>query len=93
VLIEANACGTPVVGFKTRLPSVITATDEIVIDRLNGYIANQLTAEELAKTIVTAILDIQVKGRAEAERVCISHVSRNYTWPAHLKYLTEIIND
>lgn len=93
VLVEANSCGTPVLGFRTVYPSVITATDEIVIEGLNGYIANQLSLEKLVETIQRAIFDIRIKGSDTLEDQCISHVSKNYTWSEHLKTLVEIIDD
>jgi len=85
VLIEANACGRPVVGTKVGgIPYVIR-------DRYNGLLAEPKNSEKLAKAILTLIKDDELAktlGKAGEERV-----RREFTWERSARATYEIFED
>ena len=55
VMAEAQAFGTPVIGFKNNGKDVLVAIDEIIKDGYNGYVCEQYLEECLTETIDKAI--------------------------------------
>ena len=52
VYLEAMALGVPCIGFKSRPPKIMTATDEVLIDGKTGFIIENPTINDLSKTII-----------------------------------------
>lgn len=92
VFLEANACGIPAIGFKNNPPEVITATDEIVVEGVNGYIANECSSESLSLSMLKAYKHCP-PCPVEYKNSIVSYVEDNYTWSVHHKKLVELINE
>lgn len=78
VLVEALANGCPVVGVKSDPPAVITATEEIILDGVNGFIASDPGPKAIAAAINRAIEEMP-KIRATAA----DSVLNRFSWEAH----------
>ncbi|MBE4605958.1 glycosyltransferase family 4 protein [Vibrio navarrensis] len=92
VFLEANACGIPAIGFKNSPPKVITATDEIIVEGLNGYIANECSSEALLLSMLKAYKhssDCSV----DYKNSIVKYVEENYTWKVHHKKLVDQLNE
>lgn len=69
VLLEANACGLPVI--TTKHPQ--NAACELVVDGKNGFLC-ELSEEDMAQKIMTALVR-----REDMSQSCIDH-AREYDW-------------
>ncbi|EJB8445296.1 glycosyltransferase family 4 protein [Vibrio parahaemolyticus] len=92
VFLEANACGIPVIGFKNSPPKVITATDEIIVEGVNGYIAKECSSEALSLSMLKAY-KYSPECSVKYKDSIIRYVEDNYTWSVHHKKLVELINE
>lgn len=92
VFLEANACGIPAIGFKNNPPKVITATDEIIIEGINGYIAKEYSNEALSLSMLKAYKQ-SPKNSVKYKGSIIRFVEDNYTWSVHHKKLIELTNE
>ncbi|HFQ4858324.1 TPA: glycosyltransferase family 4 protein [Vibrio vulnificus] len=92
VFLEANACGIPAIGFKNSPPKVITATDEIIVEGLNGYIANEYSSEALLLSMLKAYKNRSDFSMAYKNSI-VKYVEDNYTWKVHYKKLVDQLNE
>lgn len=72
VMIEAMACGTPVVAFNRG------SVSEIVKDGQTGYISSQNDVDKMIKN-VKKIIDLPDSRYQEMRRACREHVEENFT--------------
>lgn len=85
VFLESLASGTPIIGVKNDPPGVITATEEIVRDGYNGWIAANPSAEGLASCLRLAREQISDSMRA----ACRSDAEARFSWTNHVRMLME----
>ena len=71
VMVEAMACGTPVIGFKRG------AVPEVVEENVTGYIVNDLEGMINAITQIENIDRLKCRGRAE-ERFSSAKIAKDY---------------
>lgn len=55
VIIESLSSGTPVIGFKSKPPKVLTAVDEMIEDNITGFICEDYGQEYLKDAIDKAV--------------------------------------
>lgn len=91
VHLEANACGIPVIGFKNNPPEILTASDEIICDGVNGKIALNANSESLAEAIMYLTDQIKKEGADIWRSRCVSYVHDSFGWQQHLDKLMELI--
>lgn len=92
VFVEANASGVPVIGFKNNPPNVITASDEIIVQGTNGYIAAEYTVNGLANVMLDGMKDVKSKGKDVTQALCRDQAMAKFTWKIHFKKLLSLIN-
>ncbi|CAK2209657.1 Glycosyl transferase family 1 domain-containing protein [Vibrio crassostreae] len=89
VFLEANSCGIPSIGFKNNPPLVVTATDEIISEGVNGYISEDCTVDGLFLTMNKAVKN---KNIIKNDSI-IKYIQSNFSWCNHHEKLLAIIND
>jgi len=84
VTIEAFSAGVPVAGFAGG------GTEEIIKDGYNGYLAAEVTAENLAQIILAAYDDR--KKLKQMSKNAVDSVKKNFTVEKQMRKIKEIIN-
>lgn len=87
--LEAMACGTPVIGFSSRLPQCRNATDEIIEDGITGKIVMDLGHLALAKAI-SRILTQPSENILSMGKAARIKVIEEYNWE---KFTENLINN
>lgn len=87
VFLEALSSGCPVVGVKADPPAVVTATEEIITNGVNGFIAENPSPAAIASAINNVIeaLDRLKPNTSESVR-------GKYSWETHLETLWVDLN-
>lgn len=90
VFLEAMASGVPCIGLKSNYPDIIVASDEIIINGKNGYLADPYSYDDLADKISSIILDPDLNNsmKDNARKIC----ENSYSWDIHTENLLNIIN-
>jgi len=87
VYLEALACGCPIVGLRSSPPTIITATEEIIEEGVNGKIANDNTAIEFSRTIEeTLALNL-------CRESISNHTYKRFSWTRHLRSLLDVVQN
>ncbi|MEL4292824.1 glycosyltransferase family 4 protein [Shewanella xiamenensis] len=86
VYLEALGCGLPVVGLKSRPPEIITATEEIIMDGVNGSVVDLNTPSSFIEAIeCTKNLNI-----SKTEISC--KALDRFSWDKHLENIIRVIS-
>jgi glycosyltransferase involved in cell wall biosynthesis len=86
VILEAMACGTPVIGFP------VGGIPELITDK-TGWLPESIDAEALARTLTTALASPEVlsaKGTAARERACSEYSLEQFV-ERHEKLYSEVV--
>jgi glycosyltransferase involved in cell wall biosynthesis len=86
VYLEAMASGCPIVGVKNNPPYTITATDEIIINNLNGYIALSHSPQDLSNAINNAI---EISSLQKIRQKIRNYALAIYSWEKHFERLLD----
>lgn len=91
VFLEAMSSGIPCIGLKSNYPDIIVASDEIIINGKNGYLADAYSHHDLADKISTIILnsDINNAMKYNARKMC----EKSYSWDIHTQNLLKMIKN
>ena len=89
VFLEAMSSGIPCIGLKSNYPDIIVASDEIIINGKNGYLADPYSIHDLADKISNIILnsDINEVMKHNARKMC----EKSYSWDTHTQNLLKMI--
>lgn len=89
VYLEALASGLPCIGLKNNPPKFITATEEIIIEKVNGYIVNgddtNSLTEVLDELLSNESLLLNLKSNARED------VVKRFTWKSHFEKIQKIV--
>ncbi len=88
VYLEANACGIPCLGLSNTIEGVITASEEIIDEGINGFIIRDNTIDEMCIAINRYLESGYNK--TEWRKKCAEYVTEKYSWATHFK---EIVSD
>ncbi len=78
-LLEALACGTPVVGYGGSHPHILTATEEIIQDGKTGSVAKDVSVRTLSEKIET-ILSLDDQDYAAMSCRAREDVRERFSW-------------
>jgi len=93
VFLEANACGTPVIGIKNNPPNVITASEDIIKSGINGLIADDASTIKLSNAILELISKINIEGMENVSTQSFNYVRSNFSWLNHMICFEGIFNE
>ena len=88
-LIEAQACGTPVVGYGGDPRQFFTATDEILVDGRTGVVVRELGPSELAKKI-DSILALNDNDYSVMSSHARENVRERFSWSQFVQAALEL---
>lgn len=90
VFLEALSSGTPCIGLKSSPPNVITATDEIINNNLNGFIISN-NSQELTDVVKQNLIQINalLKMREHSREVILE----KFTWNKHINTILHILGE
>ena len=84
VLLEANACGTPVIG------SRVGGIQDIILDGKNGFFVEQKSASDIANKLIKLINNPKL--REEMGRTGKKYVSEKFNWEKNVEDIVKIYN-
>jgi len=87
VFLEAMASGVPCIGLKQEYPNIIVASDEIIKNGYNGYLADPYSKEDLARKIEKIIFDDKSFKLGKNARL---DCEEKYSWQRVTEKLIEI---
>ena len=87
-IIEAMACGLPVIGFKNN-EQTETATEEIIEDEINGLLCDN-NSNSLTKAILV-ISEMTSNCKLIIKKNNINKVKNNYSWPMMCQKLLKLV--
>jgi glycosyltransferase involved in cell wall biosynthesis len=90
VFLESMACGTPVVGFGGK--GFITATEEIVENKVTGYIVHKKSHKALAEGI-EYILNLPPDEYKNMSELCIRQVKDKFSWKYFVKSMLKLLEN
>jgi 1,2-diacylglycerol 3-alpha-glucosyltransferase len=79
VYLESLACGTPVIGFAGDGQRILTATDEIVKDRITGAVVRKVSPSALAEKM-DSILSLDDDAYAVMSQRAQEDVRERFSW-------------
>ncbi len=88
VLLEAMACGTPVISFGRDGKKFLTASYEIIVHNKTGKVLKDYSADALALA-VKSILSLTEKEYKKMSENCVERVIENYSWHNFVKEMLE----
>lgn len=89
VFLEAMASGVPCIGLKADYPEIIVASEEIILENENGFLADPYDFMDLAEKMDILISndDLKLSMSEKARKTCEKH----YSWDQHTKKLIKLI--
>lgn len=91
VYLEAMASGVPCIAFKTNYPTIRVATEEIIIDGENGFLANEATPQSLAKKMELA-LNLSPDSYKTMSEYSRKYCIEKYSWDQFVKNILSYSN-
>ncbi|CEG14028.1 putative glycosyl transferase, family 1 [groundwater metagenome] len=82
-LLEANACGVPVIGIKHRLSGV----EELITDGLNGFLLERPNAELVSEKTILLLKDHTLRKKMSEEAI---KFAQNFDWDNKIDEIEEI---
>lgn len=83
VLLEANACGIPVIGVRHKL----TGVGEVIEDGLNGFIFDSINADLIAEKIILLLKDDRLRKKMSEEAI---KFAQNFDWNSKTDEIEDI---
>ncbi len=83
VLLEANACGIPVIGVRHKL----TGVGEVIEDGLNGFILDSIDVDLIAEKIILLLKDDMLRKKMSEEAI---KFAQNFDWNSKTDEIEDI---